>query len=54
MFNYLEKNRSQKEDKTNIIFTNFKTFELRLKKILKTLTRKEQLRNSYITYDKKN
>ena len=30
MFDYLKKNRNQREDKTKIIFTDFKTFELRL------------------------
>ena len=41
MFNYLEKNRSQRKDKTNIIFTNFKTFELRLKRIFKNIDKEK-------------
>ena len=39
MFDYLNKNRNQKEDKTNIIFTNFKTFELRLRRVFKDIDR---------------
>ena len=40
MFNYLKKNKSYREDKTNIIFTDFKIFELRLKRIFKDINRK--------------
>ena len=40
MFDYLEKNRSQKKDKTDIIFTDFKTFELRLRRIFKDIDKK--------------
>ena len=39
MFDYLNKNRNQREDKTNIIFTDFKTFELRLKRIFEDIDR---------------
>ena len=49
MFDYLEKNRNQRKDKINIIFTDFKTFELRLRKIFKDInkerTAKRQLYN---------
>ena len=41
MFNYLDKNRSQREDKTNIIFTNLKTFELRLRRIFKNIDKEK-------------
>ena len=37
MFDYLDKNRNQRKDKTNIIFTNLKTFKLRLKRIFKDI-----------------
>ena len=37
MFDYLDKNKNQRKDKTNIIFTNFKTFELRLKRVFKDI-----------------
>ena len=39
MFDYLSKNRNQREDKTNIIFTDLKTFELRLRRIFKDINR---------------
>ena len=39
MFDYLEKNKSQRENKTNIIFTDFKTLKLRLKRIFKDIDR---------------
>ena len=49
MFDYLDKNRNQRKDKTNIIFTNFKTFELRLRRIFEDIdkerTVKRQLYN---------
>ena len=40
MLNYLEKNRSYKKDKTNIIFIDLKTFELRLRRVFKDINRK--------------
>ena len=40
MFDYLEKNRNQRKDKTNVIFTDFKTFELRLKRIFEDIDKK--------------
>ena len=40
MFDYLNKNRNQRKDETNIIFTDFKTFELRLRRIFKNIDRK--------------
>ena len=40
MFDYLNKNRNQREDETNIIFTDFKTFELRLRRIFEDINRK--------------
>ena len=39
MFDYLNKNRNQREDKTNIIFTNFKTFELRLRRVFEDINK---------------
>ena len=39
MFNYLNKDRNQKEDETNIIFTDFKTFKLRLRRIFKDINK---------------
>ena len=39
MFDYLSKNRNQREDEINIIFTDFKTFELRLRKIFEDIDR---------------
>ena len=39
MFDYLNKNRNQRKDKINIIFTDFKTFELRLKRIFENIDR---------------
>ena len=44
MFNYLNKNRNQRKDKTNIIFTDFKTFELRLKRIFEDIDRKKTVK----------
>ena len=47
MFDYLEKNKSHRENKTNIILIDFKTFELRLKRIFEDIdkerTAKRQL-----------
>ena len=37
MFDYLNKNRNQRKDETNIIFTDFKTFELRLKRVFEDI-----------------
>ena len=37
MFDYLSKNRNQREDKINIIFIDFKTFELRLRRIFEDI-----------------
>ena len=39
MFDYLDKNRNQRKDETNIIFINFKTFELRLKRVFEDINR---------------
>ena len=39
MFDYLNKNRNQREDKTNIIFIELKTFELRLKRMFEDIDR---------------
>ena len=44
MFDYLKKNRSQKEDKINIIFTDFKTFKLRLRRIFEDINRKRTVK----------
>ena len=44
MFDYLEKNKNQKEDKTNIIFIDFKTFELRLKRIFEDINRERTVK----------
>ena len=41
MFDYLKKNRNQRKDKINFIFTDFKKFKLRFKKDLKILTKKQ-------------
>ena len=41
MFDYLKKNKSYKEDEINIIFTNFKTFELRSKRIFKDINKEK-------------
>ena len=40
MFDYLDKNRNQRKDETNIIFINFKTFELCLRRIFEDINRK--------------
>ena len=39
MFDYLNKNRNQRKDETNIIFTDFKTFELRLRRVFEDINR---------------
>ena len=39
MFDYLKKNRNQRNNKINIIFTDFKTFKLRLRRIFKDINR---------------
>ena len=39
MFDYLNKDRNQREDETNIIFTDLKTFELRLRRVFKNIDR---------------
>ena len=41
MFDYLEKNKSQRKDKTNIIFTDFKTFKLRLRRIFEDINKEK-------------
>ena len=39
MFDYLSKNRNQREDKTNIIFIDLKTFKLRLRRVFENINR---------------
>ena len=39
MFNYLSKNKNQRKDETNIIFIDFKIFELRLRRIFENINR---------------
>ena len=41
MFDYLKKNRNQRENKRNIIFTDFKTFELRLRRIFEDINKEK-------------
>ena len=40
MFDYLVKNKSQREDEINIIFTDFKIFKLRLRRIFENINKK--------------
>ena len=53
MFDYLNKNRSQKENKTNIIFTDLKTFELRLRRIFKDIDRERTVKRQLYNLQQK-